>query len=174
MFNPTGSVVGKVNATDRDQEKTLHVKIKYSLKTGLDLFAIDSETGVITTVTNTLDREVSSAIILLIIYDNMEMRSCTCFPLVPCITYAGCLYIYFFSYRFVTFFFKVKDKHVVMVEIRDMDGAVTGLFKTGTATITVGDINDNPPTFSKTLVSGRLSHKDKSPKQAHLEITHVL
>ncbi|AWP04020.1 putative desmocollin-1-like [Scophthalmus maximus] len=106
-----GSVVGKVNATDRDQEKTLHVKIKYSLKTGLDLFAIDSETGVITTVTNTLDREV-------------------------------------------------KDKHVVMVEIRDMDGAVTGLFKTGTATITVGDINDNPPTFSKTLYTASVPENE--------------
>lgn len=52
-------MVGKVNATDKDQAGTLHVKIRYSLKTGLDLFAIDPGTGVITTATNTLDREVN-------------------------------------------------------------------------------------------------------------------
>lgn len=60
MLDTTGTVVGKSNATDRDQEETDHVKIRYSLLTGLDLFAIDSQTGVITTVTNTLDREVST------------------------------------------------------------------------------------------------------------------
>ncbi|KAK9539279.1 hypothetical protein VZT92_004395 [Zoarces viviparus] len=94
-----GTVVGKVNATDTDQADTLHVKIRYSLKTGLDLFAINPDTGVITTVTNTLDRET-------------------------------------------------KDKHMVTVEIKDMYGAVSGMSSTGTATITVGDINDNPPTFT--------------------------
>ncbi|TNN61086.1 Desmocollin-3 [Liparis tanakae] len=96
-----GTVVGKVNGVDRDQAGSLHVKIRYSLKTGMDLFAINPATGIISTVTNTLDREL-------------------------------------------------KDKHLVVVEIKDMDGAVTGLFNTGTATITVGDINDNAPTFSKT------------------------
>lgn len=60
MPNATGTVVGKLNATDRDQEGTLHVKIKYSLVDGQNLFAINPHTGVITTVTNTLDREVSS------------------------------------------------------------------------------------------------------------------
>lgn len=60
MLDTTGTVVGKLNATDRDQKGTDHVKIRYSLLTGLDLFAIDSQTGVITTVTNTLDREVST------------------------------------------------------------------------------------------------------------------
>lgn len=59
-FYATGTVVGKVNAVDRDQAGSLHVKIRYSLKTGMDLFAINSATGIITTVTNTLDREVSA------------------------------------------------------------------------------------------------------------------
>lgn len=65
MFYSTGTVVGKVNATDRDKEGTTHVKIKYTLLSGLNLFAINPKTGIITTVTNTLDREVSSAIIVL-------------------------------------------------------------------------------------------------------------
>ena len=59
-FWTTGEVVGKVNATDRDKEGTRHVKIRYTLLDGLDLFAINPETGVITTRTNTLDREVSA------------------------------------------------------------------------------------------------------------------
>lgn len=49
-----------MNATDRDKEGTQHVKIRYTLLDGLDLFAINPETGVITTRTNTLDREVSA------------------------------------------------------------------------------------------------------------------
>lgn len=96
-----GTMVGKVNATDRDQPGTLHVKIKYTLLDRLDLFAIHPATGVITTVTNTLDREKT-------------------------------------------------ELHLVKVQIKDMDGAANGLFNTGTATITVADINDNPPTFTKT------------------------
>lgn len=41
------------------------------------------------------------------------------------------------------------------VKIQDMAGASSGLVNTGTATIVVGDINDNPPTFLKTSVSDR-------------------
>lgn len=40
-----------------------------------------------------------------------------------------------------------------MVKIQDLDGASNGLFNTGTATIIVGDANDNPPTFTKPSVS---------------------
>ncbi|XP_034743937.1 desmocollin 2 like isoform X3 [Etheostoma cragini] len=109
-----GTVVGKVNATDRDQAGTTHVDIRYSLTTGLDLFAINSQTGVITTKTNTLDRET-------------------------------------------------KDKYVVTVVIKDLDGALSGLSTTGTATINVSDINDNEPTFTKTSYAVDVK-ENESPK----------
>ncbi|XP_012683281.2 desmocollin-2 [Clupea harengus] len=48
---------------------------------------------------------------------------------------------------------EVKDKHFITLEVRDMNGAPTGLFNTATATILLEDINDNPPTFSKTSYS---------------------
>uniref|UniRef100_A0A673ZRZ9 Desmocollin-2-like n=1 Tax=Salmo trutta TaxID=8032 RepID=A0A673ZRZ9_SALTR len=96
-----GTMVGMVNATDIDKRGTDHTKIRYSLLSGTNLFYINPETGVISTKTDTLDREVN-------------------------------------------------DKHLVTVEIRDMNGALTGLFNTATATIVLGDINDNPPTFTKT------------------------
>ncbi|XP_035771224.1 desmocollin-1-like [Neolamprologus brichardi] len=52
-----GTVVGVVSATDRDEIGTDHVKIKYTLVSGSNMFTIHPETGVITTTTNTLDRE---------------------------------------------------------------------------------------------------------------------
>ncbi|XP_077580450.1 desmocollin 2-like protein [Stigmatopora nigra] len=97
-----GTILGKVNATDRDQQGTDHVKIRYSLLSESDRFSINPTTGVIVTSTDTLDREV-------------------------------------------------KDKYNVIVQIKDMNGAANGLFTTGTATITLSDINDNPPTFTKKL-----------------------
>ncbi|CAI5641111.1 unnamed protein product [Oreochromis niloticus] len=56
-----GTVVGKVNTTDKDQNGTDHVKIKYTLLTGTAMFAIHPQTGVITTTTNTLDRELKDS-----------------------------------------------------------------------------------------------------------------
>ncbi|KAL4646427.1 desmocollin-3-like, partial [Arapaima gigas] len=99
-----GTVVGKVNATDRDDPQTLHAKISYSLLPGSDIFLIDRVTGVITTGTAVLDREV-------------------------------------------------KDTHLVIVQIRDMDGGWNGLSSTATATVKVQDINDNPPTFARASFS---------------------
>lgn len=60
--------MGKVEATDRDQEGTTHVKIKYSLLTGSDKFSINPVTGVITTLVGNLDREVHPAVLVLVIY----------------------------------------------------------------------------------------------------------
>ncbi|KAG9348064.1 hypothetical protein JZ751_004089 [Albula glossodonta] len=102
-----GTTVGKLNATDKDQENTPHTKIQYKLLSGTDLFVINSQTGVITTKTATLDREV-------------------------------------------------QDKHLVTVQIKDMDGAPNGLASTGTATILLKDINDNPPTFREKSYSAKV------------------
>ncbi len=50
------------------------------------------------------------------------------------------------------FFFQAQDKVYVEIEIRDMDGAPSGLFNRGTVLITLTDVNDNPPTFKEKLV----------------------
>lgn len=42
---------------------------------------------------------------------------------------------------------------MVIVRITDLFGAANGLSNTATATITLSDINDNPPTFKSTSVS---------------------
>jgi len=63
----------------------------------------------------------------------------------------------------------------VVVEIKDMGGAVNGLFNTGTATITVGDINDNAPTFTKTSVSDEeVTLKKKKERNSILKTKHCL
>ncbi|MFT7809618.1 desmocollin-2 [Arapaima gigas] len=102
-----GSPVGIITATDRDDPKTPHAKIRYKL---LDLnspFFIHSTSGTITTRTNTLDREL-------------------------------------------------LDRHLLIVEARDMEGDPSGLFRTATVTVTVEDMNDNKPTFSQTSYSAKV------------------
>uniref|UniRef100_A0A3B3VVL1 Desmocollin 2 like n=1 Tax=Poecilia latipinna TaxID=48699 RepID=A0A3B3VVL1_9TELE len=92
-------VVGKVNATDKDDPETDHVRIRYRLLDGLDFFHIHADTGVITTISKKLDREVKT--------------------------------------------------HMVTIELRDLKGGHRCLSSTATATITLKDINDNPPTFTQ-------------------------
>ncbi len=58
VFCFSGTVIGQVNATDKDQPKTPHTSIKFTLLNATDMFSIDPITGVITAKTNTLDREV--------------------------------------------------------------------------------------------------------------------
>ncbi|KAK2895234.1 desmocollin 2-like protein [Channa argus] len=106
-----GTVVGKVTATDRDKADSDHAKVKYFLS-DTNQFYIHMDTGVISTMTNTLDREA-------------------------------------------------QDTHFVKVVIRDMNGRPDGLSTTGTATITLGDINDNPPTFTKTSYDASVKENEK-------------
>ncbi|XP_062858256.1 desmocollin 2-like protein [Trichomycterus rosablanca] len=66
--NP-GTSIGRVNATDKDDPTTDHAKLKFSLKNGTDLFKIDPYSGIISALTDTLDRETQENI-----YVTIEVR----------------------------------------------------------------------------------------------------
>ncbi|XP_072460567.1 desmocollin-3-like isoform X1 [Notamacropus eugenii] len=57
-----GTTVGKVSATDRDEPDTMHTRLKYSIMEqqppSPKLFAVHPVSGVITTISHQLDREV--------------------------------------------------------------------------------------------------------------------
>lgn len=65
-FVHTGTLVGHVSATDRDEPYTLHTRVKYRIvsqstsqmyhRSGI--FAIDPDSGAITVAASLLDREV--------------------------------------------------------------------------------------------------------------------
>ncbi|KAI7799797.1 desmocollin 2-like protein [Triplophysa rosa] len=57
-----GTIVGKVNATDRDLAKTHHTLIKYTLLNATDMFLIDGFTGVLSAKSNNLDREAQEKV----------------------------------------------------------------------------------------------------------------
>ncbi|KAJ8267896.1 hypothetical protein COCON_G00130680 [Conger conger] len=120
--SPPGTTVGTVSATDIDEPNTLHTKIRYTLLSGNNLFVINPDTGLITTKTATLDREV-------------------------------------------------KDIHFVTVEIRDMNGAANGYFNTGTATISLKDINDNAPTFSQKIYNAKVQENEDSGLILRIPVT---
>ncbi|XP_051951197.1 desmocollin-1-like [Xyrauchen texanus] len=64
-----GSVIGQVNATDKDQPKTPHTLVKFTVLNATDMFSIDAFTGVLTAKTNTLDREAQEKV-----YVSIEIR----------------------------------------------------------------------------------------------------
>uniref|UniRef100_H3A0S9 Cadherin domain-containing protein n=1 Tax=Latimeria chalumnae TaxID=7897 RepID=H3A0S9_LATCH len=114
--NEKGTAVGNVSATDRDEAGTLNTKLKYRIlqstsPRALQLFTIDQNTGLITTLTNSLDREV-------------------------------------------------QDNYVLILEVWDMDGDVYGLSSTGSVSICVSDINDNPPTFKSPSYSVEINENE--------------
>nr|XP_006013205.1 PREDICTED: desmocollin-3-like [Latimeria chalumnae] len=113
---PLSTAVGNVSATDRDEAGTLNTKLKYRIlqstsPRALQLFTIDQNTGLITTLTNSLDREV-------------------------------------------------QDNYVLILEVWDMDGDVYGLSSTGSVSICVSDINDNPPTFKSPSYSVEINENE--------------
>ncbi|KAK7811164.1 hypothetical protein U0070_004707 [Myodes glareolus] len=101
-----GSVVGEVCATDRDEPDTMHTRLRYSIleqsPSPPTLFTMHPTTGVITTTSSQLDRELI-------------------------------------------------DKYQLKIKVQDMDGQYFGLQATATCIITVGDVNDNPPTFTRAV-----------------------
>ncbi|CAO2593380.1 Dsc2 [Lemmus lemmus] len=100
-----GSVVGEVCATDRDEPDSMHTRLRYSIleqsPAPPTLFTMHPTTGVITTTSSQLDRELI-------------------------------------------------DKYQLKIKVQDMDGQYFGLQATATCIITVGDVNDNLPTFTRT------------------------
>lgn len=103
--SPFGSHVGEVCATDKDEPDTMHTRLKYSILEQSPsppmLFTMHPRTGVITTTSTQLDRELI-------------------------------------------------DKYQLIIKVQDMDGQYFGLQTTATCVITIGDVNDNLPTFTRT------------------------
>ncbi|OBS71478.1 hypothetical protein A6R68_13945, partial [Neotoma lepida] len=100
------SVVGEVCATDNDEPETIHTRLRYSIleqsPAPPTLFTMHPTTGVITTTSSQLDRELI-------------------------------------------------DKYQLKIKVQDMDGQHFGLQTTATCIITIGDVNDNLPTFTRTV-----------------------
>ncbi|KAJ1191445.1 hypothetical protein NDU88_000761 [Pleurodeles waltl] len=65
-----GTIVGRVNATDRDEPGTIHTLIRYSIISQFPvqprLFAINAETGIVTVTSQNTDRELNDEYVLLI------------------------------------------------------------------------------------------------------------
>uniref|UniRef100_A0A8C2N320 Desmocollin 2 n=1 Tax=Cricetulus griseus TaxID=10029 RepID=A0A8C2N320_CRIGR len=101
-----GSVVGEVCATDNDEPDTMHTRLRYSIleqwPSPPTLFSMHPTTGVITTTSSQLDRELI-------------------------------------------------DKYQLKIKVQDMDGQYFGLQTTATCIITIGDVNDNLPTFTRNV-----------------------
>ncbi|KAM8966891.1 desmocollin-2 [Pelodytes ibericus] len=99
-----GQVVGRVNATDRDEVHSRHTLLKYTLLAQIPaspiMFAVDPDYGIVTTTSTYLDREK-------------------------------------------------LDLYVLILEARDMGGQPFGLATTGTATVSILDVNDHAPTFTR-------------------------
>ncbi|KAM6948731.1 desmocollin 2-like protein, partial [Aplochiton taeniatus] len=57
---------------------------------------------------------------------------------------------------------EVQETLLVPVEIKDMNGGPTGLSNTATATIVLGDINDNPPTFTSATYNVKVEENKDS------------
>lgn len=54
---------------------------------------------------------------------------------------------------------EVKEQYQVLIQAKDMGGQLGGLAGTTTVNITLSDVNDNPPRFSKSKSSVRSEKK---------------
>lgn len=54
--------------------------------------------------------------------------------------------------KFVLFSSQKKDKYTLIIKATDMNGAANGFTGTGTAVITILDVNDNIPTLDGNFV----------------------
>ncbi|XP_060029637.1 desmocollin-3 isoform X1 [Erinaceus europaeus] len=71
-----GTTVGVVCATDRDEPDTMHTRLKYSILEQMPrspgLFSVHPSTGVITTVSHSMDREAVDKYVLLMKVQDMD------------------------------------------------------------------------------------------------------
>ncbi|XP_074133201.1 desmocollin-2-like isoform X1 [Sminthopsis crassicaudata] len=99
-----GTTVGQVCATDADEPDTMHTRLKYTIieqqPPSPTLFSIHPVTGVITTTSSRIDREV-------------------------------------------------VDEYKLTLKVQDMDGQYFGKSTKSTCIISVGDVNDNLPIFTR-------------------------
>lgn len=65
---------------------------------------------------------------------------------------------------------EAQDKYLVVVELRDNEGAADGNPTTGTVTISVGDINDNPPTFKQASYKAEAKENENDKDKIILRI----
>lgn len=69
---------------------------------------------------------------------------------------------------------EVKEQYQVLIQAKDMGGQLGGLAGTTTVNITLSDVNDNPPRFSKSKSSVWSEKKNKKPwtsgQGRHLQI----
>lgn len=52
---------------------------------------------------------------------------------------------------------EVKEQYQVLIQAKDMGGQLGGLAGTTTVNITLSDVNDNPPRFSKSECCSRVN-----------------
>uniref|UniRef100_A0A672YS56 Cadherin-8-like n=1 Tax=Sphaeramia orbicularis TaxID=375764 RepID=A0A672YS56_9TELE len=57
---------------------------------------------------------------------------------------------------------EMREEYLVVIQAKDMGGHMGGLSGTTTVTVTLTDINDNPPKFSKNLPLGKTGGKVKA------------
>uniref|UniRef100_A0A8D0H3G7 Cadherin domain-containing protein n=1 Tax=Sphenodon punctatus TaxID=8508 RepID=A0A8D0H3G7_SPHPU len=125
----SGTAVGQMTATDRDEIYTLHTTLKYRIVSQSPpaprLFSINQDTGVITVANLLLDRELSSLIILLI-----EARDMAGQPFGLCTTGTASIELkdvndnapYFTKKSYVTEVFEnTIDVEILRMSVEDLD-----------------------------------------------------
>lgn len=64
---------------------------------------------------------------------------------------------------------EMREEYLVVIQAKDMGGHMGGLSGTTTVTITLTDINDNPPKFSKSEWLQDLKYLKCNPELKHVK-----
>lgn len=63
---------------------------------------------------------------------------------------------------------EMREEYLVVIQAKDMGGHMGGLSGTTTVTVTLTDINDNPPKFSKSEWPQHLNYPEWTNTEKHL------